>query len=95
MAPCLSKGRLPSLAVASELRDVEIERSRVAVATRGRVSQQDLNASLPEGPFDLAPRATDCFRVAGRSARRWGFDAVSYENSMSLRITGLLRNRRR
>ena len=66
-----------------------------SLSRRKAVSQQDLNASLPEGPFDMAPRATDRFRVAERSARCWGFDPVSYENSTSLTITGLWRNRRR
>jgi hypothetical protein len=72
MAPCVSR-RLPALADASEL---WMSRSSVVeslLATQGRVSQQDLNASLPEGPFDLGPTGNRLLSCRGTVSTLLGF----------------------
>ena len=47
MAPCLSNGRLPSLADANELRDVEIEcKGGVRRSTRGEIAVDNRRAEM-------------------------------------------------
>ena len=65
MAPCLSNGRLPSLANASELRDVEIKikcKARAWCMYKG--ARSAMAPRLAQMPWSfLAPRQVALFRM--------------------------------